>query len=915
MHKFIIFFFFVAISFQLQSQDLKTYSFNFDKTPLKDVLLEIESKTNYSLYFIETWVEDISISENINDLNINEILDLITRNTSLNYEIIEDKIILTLGNRIISKLPENFFLGDTIKTITKPQEPILFTESPADINNGVETVVISKQRDKNTNSTFTLKGKAFNATSGEPISNLTIKVNGRNTFTTTDLDGNYSIILNKGENLITARAMGIKTLSKRFLIYGDGSYDFKLNENIESLSEVYINTRAQANIRETLAGVSRIETQDIKTIPLVLGERDILKVATTLPGISTAGEAAIGFNVRGGKADQNLFLLDGGSIYNPTHFFGIFSAINPFTSDAAEIFKGSLPAKYGGRLASVFDISTKDPSKEKFKGEVSIGPVTGNVTLETPVVKNKSGLILGIRATYSDWILNNLDNPNLRNSKASFYDVIAKYHHKIDDKNDVSITGYYSNDLFNITIDSVFSYSNTLASVNWNRELNENTRSQLKLAHSRYEFGIEFDAKASNDFNFDFDLQETEIGYNINHLLNEHHRLEFGISSKLYAINPGRIRPIGEDSSVIPFSVSNENGLESALFISDKWTPHKKISISAGLRFSTFNFLGEARQRNYLPNLPLSDANVTGVDEFDNNEIVETYTGPEIRLSARYLFNNSFSMRAAYNSTLQYIHTLSNNTTASPIDTWKLSDRYIEPQRSEQLSLGFFKNLEGTKYELSAEAYYKNLDNTLDYKVGGQLLLNEFVETEVLQGDGKAYGVEFLLKKNDGDLTGYLGYSYSRTFYRLDSPFSEERINRGEFFPANFDIPHELSLILNYKLTERYSFSGNFIYQTGRPVTFPLGQFQEGGSNYVLFSDRNQFRIPDYFRVDLGINIEGNHKIEKFAHSFWNISIYNVLGRNNPYSTFFVTDNGEVKAFQSSIFTVPIPTITYNFKF
>lgn len=915
MYKLSIFFFFVVISFQLQSQNLKTYSFNFDDTPLKEVLLEIESKTNYSIYFIEIWVEDINISENINDLDINEILELITKNTSINYKILDDKIILTLGNSIISKLPENFFLTDTIRSSVKPQDPILFEESPSEINNDIETVVISKQRESNTSSTFTLKGKALNAKSGEPISNLTIKVKGTNTFTTTDQDGNYSIVLTKGENLITAQAMGIKSLSKRFLIYGNGSYDFKLDENIESLSEVFINTRAQANIRETLAGVSRIETEDIKTIPLVLGERDILKVATTLPGISNAGEAAIGFNVRGGKADQNLFLLDGGSIYNPTHFFGIFSAINPFTSDAAEIYKGSLPAKYGGRLASVFDISTKIPSKEKFKGEASIGPVTGNVTLETPVIKDKSGLILGIRTTYSDWILNNLDNPNLRNSKASFYDVIAKYHHKIDNKNDVSITGYHSNDLFNITVDSVYSYSNTLVSVNWNREITENTRSHLKLAHSRYEFGIEFDGRTNNNFDFNFDLQETEVSYNMNHLLNDYHRLEFGISSKLYSINPGRIKPAGDDSNIVPFSVNKERGLESALYISDKWTPNKKISISAGLRFSAFNFLGEARQRNYLPDLPLSDANVTGVDEFGNNEIVETYTGPEVRLSARYLFNSSFSVRAAYNSTLQYIHTLSNNTTASPIDTWKLSDRFIEPQRSEQFSLGFFKNLEGTTYELSVEGYYKNLDNTLDYKVGGQLLLNDFVETEVLQGDGKAYGVEFLLKKNDGNLTGYLGYSYSRTFYRLDSPFSEERINRGEFFPANFDIPHELSLILNYKLTQRFSFSGNFIYQTGRPVTFPVGQFQEGGNNYVLFSDRNQFRIPDYFRVDLGINIEGNHKIEKFAHSFWNISIYNVLGRNNPYSTFFVTDNGEVKAFQSSIFTVPIPTITYNFKF
>lgn len=912
MHKIFILCFLFILTYQLHSQDKSKHAFNFEDMPLKDVFLDIESKTQYEIFYIENWIENKTITGEFNNLTISELFNKLLKDTSLNFEIVNDKVILTLGNIIITHLPDDYFSTDSLKPLKEIQNPIFYNPETKD---NIETIVISKQSKDDFKQFYKLSGKALSAETGEPISNLTIKTKNNNTFTITDVDGNYNLELERGENIITAQAMGIKPSTKRIIIYGDGSYNFSLTQNLESLDEVFINTRAQANIKQTLAGVSTIETSNIKNIPLVLGERDILKVATTLPGISSAGEGAIGFNVRGGKADQNLFLLDGASVYNPTHFFGIFSAINPFTTDAAQVFKGSIPAKYGGRLASVFDISTKDGSKEEFKGEVSIGPVTGNVTLETPIVKGKSSLILGGRATYSDWILNNLDDPVLKNSKASFYDIIAKYQHNINEKNDLSVTGYYSSDLFNITIDSVYSYSNTLASVNWKRKINDNTTSNLKLAHSRYKFGIDFQGNANNNFDFSFNLNETEISYGFNHSLNENHRLAFGISSKLYSISPGKISPVGEESIVLPFAVNDEKGIESALYLSDKWTFNEKISLSAGLRFSVYNFLGETTQRIYAPNSPLIDANVIGEDQFDKNEIVNTYAGPEIRLSARYLFNPSFSVRGAYNSTLQYIHTLSNNTTASPIDTWKLSDRFIEPQRSEQFSFGFFKNLDGTHYELSLEGYYKKLKNTLDYKVGGQLILNEFVETEVLQGDGKAYGVELLVKKNEGDLNGYLGYSYSRTFYRLDSAFSDERINRGEFFPANFDIPHELSLIVNYKLTERYSFSGNFIYKTGRPVTFPVGVFQEGGNNFVLFSDRNQFRIPDYFRLDLGINIEGNHKIKKFAHSFWNISVYNVLGRNNPYSTFFVTDNGEVKAFQSSIFAVPIPTITYNFRF
>lgn len=915
MQKFTIYWVLFFIYLCTYGQEGSGYSFSFENRSLKAALLEIESKTSYDLFYIDAWVEDEVISITVSDVSIDEILQELLKDTSLNFKILDERIILTLGSILITDLPENYFFTDSIQPQQTSEPQVFYTQTTTGASDEMETVIISKQKENSAKASYRLSGKALNAKTGEPVSSLTIKVNGTSRFTTTDFEGNYGIDLESGEHILTAQAMGMQTTVKRIIIYGDGQYNFILNENVETLSDVFINTSAQANIRQTLAGVSRIEVKQIKTIPLVLGERDILKVATTLPGISSAGEGAIGFNVRGGKADQNLFLLDGASIYNPTHFFGIFSAINPFTSDAAQIYKGSLPAKFGGRLASVFDISTKEASKEELKGEVSIGPVTGNVTIETPVVKDKSSLIVGARATYSDWILNNLDNPNLKDSKASFYDVIAKYDHTINERNSLSITAYHSKDLFNITIDSVYSYSNTLASVNWDRKIGNNTRSNLKVAHSRYAFGIEFEGTSNNNFDFGFDLQETEIGYGINYLLNKKHRLEFGVASKLYTINPGRIDPLGDESTVIPFEVNQEHGLESALYVSDKWTLNEKISISAGLRFSIFNFLGETQQRIYGPNAPLTDGNVIGVDQFGKNEIVETYTGPEVRLSARYLFDPSFSIRAAYNSTLQYIHTLSNNTTASPIDTWKLSDRFIEPQQSEQFSLGVFKNLDGTKYELSLEGYYKNLDNTLDYKVGGQLILNQFVETEVLQGDGKAYGVEFLLKKNEGDLTGYLGYSFSRIFYRLDSAFSEERVNRGEFFPANFDIPHELSLILNYKLTKRYSLSGNFIYQSGRPVTFPVGQFQEGGNNFVVFSDRNQFRIPNYFRVDLGINIEGNHKIKKFAHSFWNISIYNVLGRNNPFSTFFVTENGEVKAYQSSIFTVPVPTVSYNFRF
>ena len=397
------------------------------------------------------------------------------------------------------------------------------------------------------------------------------------------------------------------------------------------------------------------------------------------------------------------------------------------------------------------------------------------------------------------------------------------------------------------------------------------------------------------------------------YLINDKHKLNYGISSKLYTLNPGSKEPLGENSIIDPIIIPKERALESAIFISDNYKVNEKLSLNIGLRYSFYASLGKASQRIYEEGRPRNEGTLIDTRNYSNNEIIETYGGPEIRASGRYFLTQDLSIKAGYSSTYQFIHTLSNNTTQSPLDTWKLSDANIKPQQANQFNFGVYKNLDN--YELSLETYYKTSKDILDYKVGADLLLNELVETEVFQGVGKSYGVEFLAKKNKGNLNGWLAYSYSRSLIKLDSEFSEERVNNGEYFPSNYDKPHDISLVTNYKMTKRFSLSFNFAYQTGRPVTYPVGTYTYLDNEYALYSNRNEFRIPDYYRLDLGLNIEGNHKIKKLTHSFWNISIYNVLGRNNPYSVFFVTENGQIKAYKSSIFSIPIPTITYNIKF
>ena len=899
-------------------------SLSFTESSIAEVLTLVEENTTYRFYYVEEWLGDQLVSGTYQDVSVNEVLEDIFENTILNFYILDnEKVILTQNNIIYDQLPKGFFeKSDQQETQSTESidsnsslNPVFFAEEQTPQQRSVETVRIGRESLEGQKQGYTLSGFVKNEKTGRPIPDLSLVVRNRKIGTVTDENGFYQITLPAGENLFETKALGIESQQKRVLIYNDGQLDFNLNESIEQLDEVVVEADKTKNVEEEITGSTTIESEETKDIPMVLGERNILSVATTLPGITNAGEGASGLNVRGGKTDQNLILLDDGVVYNPTHFFGIFQALNPFATKAVDIYKGNVPAQFGGRLSSVFDITTIDGNTEEFSGEASIGPVTANLMLEIPVVKDESSLVIGGRGAYSDWILRSLDDDALQNSSASFYDVVANYTHKVNENNQIKATGYYSKDAFSITSDSLYGYSNRMLSLKWNHKFNDRHSGGLSLANSKYAFDIDFDGRSNNDFLLGYSVEETEAKLKFKYVWNDTHTFNYGVSGKLYSVNPGFIEPTGNESIIRPFAVPEDRAFEGAIYLSDDITLGEKLGLSAGVRYSYYTALGPSVQGVYAEGQPRNQSTLIGTSSFENNETVETYGGPEFRVSGRYSITDDFSVKAGFNSMYQYIHTLSNTTTVSPIDTWKLSDSNIKPQRSNQYSLGFFKNFEDDMYELSLEGYYKTSDDILDFKTGAQLLLNDNIEQEVLQGEGQAYGVEFLVRKNSGKLNGWLGYTYSRSLIKFASEFAEETINGGEFFPSNLDKPHDVSLVANWKFTTRYSASMNFSYQTGRPVTYPIGQYNFNNSEYVFYSNRNEFRIPDYYRLDLGINIEGNHKIKKFAHSFWNISVYNVLGRANPYSVFFVSEEGEVKAFKSSIFAIPIPSITYNFKF
>ncbi|WP_395047279.1 TonB-dependent receptor domain-containing protein [Flavobacterium sp.] len=921
MRKLIIFLFLLVFNQLIYSQD-KTDLITIEYSNISkiDVINKIESISSYKFYFQEDWInENILISGNHKDKSIKEILTSVFEDTSINFFIDKNKIILTRNSIIYDKLPDNYFgnKASDSNVIVKSGNPIFFQQYDS-IKNTKSTnidpiTLVGKETSNSASDLYSLSGYIKNGKNDEPISDVTVK-SGK-TSVNTDKDGYYTLQLPYGMNIIEAQSLNYTKASRKIMIYSNGKLNITISEKTNQLNEVVIRGKRKQNLRTAITGVTTIEAEGIKNIPLVLGERDVLKVALTIPGIKTAGEGSAGFNVRGGKEDQNLILLDNGTIYNPAHFFGFFSAINPYTISKVDIYKGSIPSEFGGRLSSVFDITSKSGNLTKFSGEGGIGPVTSNVTISTPIVKEKSSLIIGGRATYSGWILRSLKDEQLKKSKASFYDLFTKYNHKINKNNSLETTLYYSKDAYSITSDSLYKYSNRLGSLKWKHTFNDKNKGELNITNSEYKFNIEYDSNNLNAFDFGFKINESQATIKLNYTPNDKHKFTYGVSSKLYNINPGNFSAKDPNSLLIPINIDKEKGLESAGFISDNYKITKKLLLDIGVRYSVFMALGKSTQKIYQEGVPLSEATVISEKEFGNNKTINTSSGFEPRLALRYMITEDFSIKAGYDKTFQYIHLLSSNTTQSPTDTWKLSDLNVKPQNGQQLSLGLFKNIDYEDLELSAEGYYKKSNNILDYKVGANLLLNENLETELLQGEGKSYGLEFLVKKSEGRLNGWLGYTYSRSFIKLDSPFNEEKVNNGEFFAANFDKPHDFSAVLNYKFTKRYSFSANFIYQTGRPITYPIGKYTYGNAEYTLYSDRNKFRIPDYYRLDMGVNIEGNHKLKKLAHSFWNISVYNVLGRNNPYSVYFVTKEGQVKAYKTSIFGIPVPTITYNFKF
>ncbi|MDX5437320.1 MAG: TonB-dependent receptor, partial [Pontibacter sp.] len=514
-----------------------------------------------------------------------------------------------------------------------------------------------------------------------------------------------------------------------------------------------------------------------------------------------------------------------------------------------------------------------------------------------------------------DWLLKALPNKNLNNSTAAFYDVNTSISHEINKNNSLFLSGYLIKDNFKLGSDTLYTFGNQNATLRWNHVFSNNLYGVLTGGFSKYNYNITSEQNPVNAFELGYSLDQTNLKADLSYYPNAKHVVDFGANSILYHTKPGSFRPIGKESLVEADVLEREQALESAVYLSDQYEINTRLSVSVGLRYSFYTYMGARSVLQYAPGVPKTEETITDTLHYGAGKAIKTYHGPEYRLSLRYNLTDDMSVKLSYNRMRQYVHMLTNSAMMSPTDVWKLSDAHIRPQVGDQYAIGLFRNFRSNTVEASVEAYYKSMRDFLDSRSGAKLVLNHHIETDVMNARGQAYGIEAMLRKNTGKLNGWVSYTYSRSLVKSSDATSDEVINGGKYYPSNFDKPHDFTFVGNYRFSRRFSTSVNLTYSTGRPITLPLAVYDMEGVKRIYYSDRNQYRIPDYFRTDIALNIEGNHKVRKLAHSSWTVFVYNRSGRKNPYSIYFISEEGKVKGYKLSVFGQPIPTITYNFKF
>ncbi|WP_297336169.1 TonB-dependent receptor [Algoriphagus sp.] len=761
-----------------------------------------------------------------------------------------------------------------------------------------------------------IAGRLIDEITGEALVGATVTIPELNQVKVTDLNGGFELMLRRAEYNLEFRFVGYETILYPITAVGDGRISIRMIQEDFQLDDVVIYGRdPEKNIRSTDMGAITLSMNSMRELPPFLGEVDIIRSMATLPGVSQVGEAAAGINVRGGGADQNLIQYAGAPIYNPTHLFGLFTAFNPDVVNDVTLYKSVIPPRFGGRGSSILDILPKTGALDRWGGDLMLSNISGKIGVNGPLVKDKISFRGGFRASYINWFLESLSNPDLRNSKANFYDGNLVISAPISESNEFTYSFYTSYDDFAFASDTTISWQNNSHSLQWKSKINEKWSLEALGYYTQYDYSI-FNRSGISDFDLNSGIVDYGGKLFFQYQLNPTHKFTFGGEFKDLRIQPGELVPSdSQESGILPQKVQNEYGLESGVHVQYEFELGEKIGMTYGLRYDWYRYLGPRTVRQYAENQAKSDGSAIGEQGYGEGEKIFDYSGLGPRGSIRYSLSKASSIKVGYNKMYQFIHLISNTATIAPTDFWKLSDEFLAPQIVDQYSLGFYNNFKGNIFETSIEVYFKDIQNVVEYKDGANLILQNYLETELVPAQGKAYGVELYAKKNLGRLTGWISYTYSRSLRRVITAFEEEIINDGEWFASNFDKPHDLTLIGNYKVSTHTSISATFGYSTGRPVTFPEAKFDYSGNSLAYFDRRNEQRLPDFHRLDFSVNFKFRGE-SKFAQGDWTFSVLNVYGRRNPFSLFFVDETGAPpQANRLAVLGVPLPSLSYSIAF
>jgi len=748
---------------------------------------------------------------------------------------------------------------------------------------------------------YTISGYIKDGKTGENLIGATVtfkELKGKGTGT--NAYGFYSITLPTGHYQMTAQFIGYAPLIQPINLNQSLKQNFSLNEQISTLDEVVVSgQRRDENITKTTMGVQKLNTSEIKNIPVLFGENDVLKTIQLLPGIKPVGEGSSGFNVRGGSSDQNLILLDEATVFNASHLLGFFSVFNSDAIKDITVYKGNEPAEYGGRLSSVLDIKMNDGNDQKTVVSGGIGLISSHLSVESPIVKDKGSFMITARRTYADLFLKLSSDTTKNKTLLYFYDINAKASYKLNNNNRIYLSGYFGKDLISLKNTFGINWGNVSGTIRWNHLFSDRLFSNTSLIFSNYDYKININN--GSKINIISRIQDYGLKEDLQFYIQSNSTVKFGFNSIFHKIIPGVITT---DNNVDLKNLTNKFDWENSVYLSHQYRFNEKFNAEYGARLTSFSALGPGNFYTYD-----EKGNITSVTDYHSGQFVKTYLNLEPRLSMDYLINTTSSIKASLSRNVQNLHLLSNTTSGNPTDLWISSSNNVKPELADQFSVGYYRNFSDNKYEFSVESYYKNLQNQIDYKNGAELIFNENVESQILFGKGRAYGLELFLKKKQGRFNGWISYTLSRTERKFDA------INNGNYFPAKQDRTHDLSIVGMFELNKSWTFSATWVYYTGNAVTYPTGKYEIENRTMFLYSDRNANRMPAYHRLDLGATWIGR-KSKNFESS-WNFSVYNAYGRENAYIISFrdsKSDPSKTEAVQTTLFKM-IPSVTYNFKF